>query len=186
MYRQEKQIKKNVAIATKTKAMKRIIIITAAFMLTAGLSAFAKKTKPSATVIEKNFYQLSFSKIVVEDDIDIYLSENADKSIEISGDSKYTQQVEWKIKSGVLYIKSSNGSLKDKVKVNISVNQLSILLIKGNSDVKSEGALNSGELKVIVDGEGYIALKNTGTISIEKSDNINLNIHRTAGNVMVK
>ena len=165
--------------------MKKITIITAAFMLTAGLSAFASETRPTAPVTQKVFYQLSFSKIVVENDIDIRLSESTERLIEISGDSKYAEQLDWKISNGVLYIRSKAGSLKNKVQVSIGVNQLSSLSVTGNSDVKSEGALNSEELKVFVDGEGRIAIKNTGAINVEKADNIDLGVHRVSGNVKV-
>ena len=166
--------------------MKRIAIITTVFMLTAGLSTFAKEKNETAIVTEKGIYQLSFSKIIVANDIDIHLSESTDRVIEISGESKYSQQVEWKIKDGVLYIRSKTGSLKNKVAVSVSVNQLSDLLITGNSNVKSEGALNSKVLKVVFDGEGSISLKNTGAISIESGDAINLEVERVSGKVKVE
>ncbi len=139
--------------------MKKLAIITAAFMLTACLSAFATEKNANSVVTEKGFYQLSFNKIIVTNDIDISLSESTDRTIEISGDNKYTQQVEWKIKGGVLFIRSKAGSLKGKVQVSISVNQLSDLSVNGDSDVTSEGALNSEKLKVFVDGEGRIPIK---------------------------
>ena len=154
--------------------MKKLAIITAAFMLTAGLSAFATEKKATTVVTEKGFYQLSFSKIVVANDIDILLSESTDRVIEVSGDSKYTRQVEWKIRDGVLYIRSKAGSLKNKVEVSISVNQLSNVTVTGDSNVKSEGALNSKELKIFFDGEGKLSIKNTGAINIEKGDTIDL------------
>lgn len=163
--------------------MKKITIITAAFLLIGGLSAFAGEKR--LTIVEKEFYQLSFSKIVVENDIELRLSESTDKVIETWGDSKYTKEVEWKIKNGVLHIRSKAGSLKNKAAVSVSVNQLSSLLITGNSDVKSEGALNSADLKIFVDGEGKIAIKNTGAIKIEKADFIDLDVLRVSGDVTV-
>ena len=165
--------------------MKKITIITAAFILIGGLSAFAGKKRPISTIVQKEFYQLSFSKIVVENDIDLLLSESTDKEIEIWGDSRFTREVEWKIKNGVLYISSKAGSLKNKASVSISVNQLSSLSVTGNSDVKSEGALNSADLKIFVDGEGKIAIKNTGAINIERADFIDLEVLRVSGNVRV-
>jgi hypothetical protein len=165
--------------------MKKLTIITMAFILTAGLSAFAAETKANAAVTKKVYYQLSFSKIVVEDDIDIRLSENTDKVIEIYGDSRYTQEVDWKIRNGILYIRSKAGSLKNKVEVSISVNQLNDLTVTGNSDVRSEGVLNSEELKVFVDGEGQIAVKNTGAIKVKRADHIDLKVQRVFGNVRV-
>ena len=176
---------KTVALQHKKTAMKKITIITAAFILIGGLSAFAGEKKPTTVSVEKEFYQLSFSKIVVENDIDLLLSESTDKEIEIWGDSRFTREVEWKIKNGVLYIRSKAGSLKNKASVSISVNQLSSLSVTGNSDVKSEGALNSADLKIFVDGEGKIAIKNTGAINIERADFIDLEVLRVSGNVRV-
>jgi Putative auto-transporter adhesin, head GIN domain len=165
--------------------MNKLKIIIAALMLTAGLSSFATEKKANSLVTEKGFYQLSFNKIVVTDDIDIRLSESTDKVIETSGASQFTEQVEWKIRDGVLYIGSKVGSLKNKVEVSISVNQLSDLIIIGDSDVRSEGALNSAKLQVFVDGEGHIAIKNTGIINVEKADDIDLHVRRVTGKVKV-
>lgn len=165
--------------------MKKIIILTSAFFMSVGLSAFAGENKKNAVGTAKIFYQSSFSKIVVEDDIDIHLLESTDRLIEFTGDKTDIQQIEWKIKEGVLYVKSKNGSLKNKVQVSINVNQICDLLVRGDSDVRSDGALNSEKLQVVVDGEGYIAIQNTGTITIEKSDDIRLRVKRVSGNVNV-
>lgn len=92
--------------------MKTIVIITTVLILTAGLSAFAKEKNETAIVTENGIHQLSFSKIIVANDLDIRLSESTDRVIEISGYSKYSKLVEWKINDGVLYIRSKTGSLK--------------------------------------------------------------------------
>jgi hypothetical protein len=165
--------------------MKKIIILTAAFFISVGFSAFAGESKKNAVGTAKIFYQSSFSKIVVEDDIDIHLSESTDRLIEVTGDKIDIKQVEWKIREGVLYIKSKNGSLKNKVQVSISVSQIRDLLVRGDSDVRSDGALNSEKLQVVVDGEGYIAIQNTGIITIERSEDIHLKVKRVSGNVNV-
>lgn len=178
----EKQLKQ-LLLQQKNTAMKQIFILTAALIITTGLFAFTGESKKSVVNTMKVLYQSPFNKIVVEDDIDIRLSESTDRLIEFAGDKKYTQQVEWKIREGVLYVKSKAGSLKDKVQVSVSVNQLRDLLIKGASDVRSEGALNSETLKVTVDGEGYVAIQNTGTIIINKPDDIHLKIKRVSGKV---
>jgi hypothetical protein len=169
----------------KTQAMKKLLIITTALILITGLSAFATG-KPGSVFIEKNLYQLSFSKIIVEDDIDVRLSENSDRLIEISGREKYVKAVNWKIKDGVLFLSSKAGSLKKKVLVSISVTELKALAVKGNSDIKSEGALNSNELKVFVAGEGSVALQTTGSIGIEKSSHLDLEVERMAGDVKIE
>ena len=88
--------------------------------------------------------------------------------------------------NGVLYLKSKAGSLKNKVWVSISVNQLTTLSITGNSDVKSEGALNSAQLSVFMNGEGHISLKNTGAINVEKMNYVELEVQRVSGNVRIK
>ena len=120
--------------------MKNITITTTAMILTVCLSAFAK-VNPGKAFIEKDFYRLSFNKIVVEGDIDINLSESTDRQIEISGDEKNVKYVSWKIRDGVLFLSSKSGSLKNKAKVSVNVSQLQALSVKGNSDVTSEGAL---------------------------------------------
>ena len=65
-------------------------------------------------VNQKTNYQLSFTRMVIENDIDILLVENPEKSIEFTGTDADIAKVEWKIKNGVLHIKSKKGSLKGK------------------------------------------------------------------------
>lgn len=163
--------------------MKRIAIITAALLITTGLSSFAKGIYPSAS--EKGIYQQSFSKIVVTNDIDVSLTESIDKSIEVSGDEENIRQVEWKIKDGILYLKSKKGSLKGKVHVNLSVSQLKSIDVIGTSYIRSNGGLNSKALKVSINGESYVSIKNTGSIEVNKDGDTDLNVKRWSGDVSI-
>lgn len=163
--------------------MKKILSVAAAIIITAGTTAFASGAEKEKPVSQKTSYQLSFAKLQVENDIDIMLVEDDEKSLEFSGTDASIAKVNWKIKNGILYISSKSGSLKGKVKITVNVNQLKEIAVKGESDVRSAGELNSSSLKIYVDGTSFISVRNKGEIKIEKEDGTELDIRRAIGNV---
>jgi hypothetical protein len=163
--------------------MKKILSVAAAIIITAGTAAFATGTEKEKPVSQKTSYQLSFAKLQVENDIDIMLVEDNEKSLEFSGTDASIAKVNWKIKNGILYISSKSGSLKGKVKITVNVNQLKEIAVKGESDVRSNGELNSASLKIYVDGTSFISVRNRGQIKIEKEDGTELEIRRAVGDI---
>ena len=85
----------------------------------------------------------------------------------------------------VLYIKSSNGSLKNKVTVKISVNQLKEILIDGETALTSFGYLASPKLFVLVEGDSYVALKNAGAIYVKNGASTTFEVKKSVGRVVI-
>ena len=163
--------------------MKKIIAVAAAIILTTGITAFAAEKKLDNPASQKTNYQLSFTRIVVENDIDILLVENPEKSIEFTGADADIAKVDWKIKNGALYIKSKKGSLKGKVKLVINVSHLKEIAVRGESEVRSEGELNSSSLKIYLEGSCFVSVRNTGNINVVNEDGTELDVHKVAGDV---
>lgn len=166
--------------------MKRFIAMAAALFFSAGISVFASGTNEEKPPGKRINYQLAFSTIELSDDIDLVLQESTNKVIDISGSEVDIETVDWKIKNGILYISSKKGSLKDKVKVTVSVNQLKRLDVYGKSVVNSLGELGSKSLMVTIDGDSYVSLKNTGNIYVTNSLNTELDVQRLVGEVVVR
>lgn len=166
--------------------MKKLITMAVALFFSAGISTFASGTNGEKTPGKRINYQLAFSKIELSDDIDLVLHESTNQVIDISGAEADIERVNWKIKNGILYLSSRKGSLKDKVKVTVSVNQLKRLDVFGKSTVNSLGELASKSLMVTIDGDSYVALKNSGNIHITNSVNTELDVRRLVGDVVVR
>ncbi|MBL0357612.1 MAG: DUF2807 domain-containing protein [Chitinophagaceae bacterium] len=166
--------------------MKKIISMAAAIILTSGITAFAADNKSDKQVTQKTTYQLSFSALQVENDIDIMLVEDSEKSIEFSGTDADIAKVDWKIKDGVLFIKSKSKSrsLKGKVKISVNVNCLKEIIIKGDSEVRSDGELNSASLKIYLNGTCFVSIRNKGNINVVNEDGTELEVRRAVGNVV--
>jgi hypothetical protein len=165
--------------------MKKILSMAVAIILSAGITASAAGTgDDNKTATQKTIYQLPFAKLHVENDIDIMLVENPEKSIEFTGTDANIAKVDWKIKDGVLYIKSKKGSLKGKVKLVVNVSHLHELAVKGESEVRSEGELNSASLKITLDGTCFISVRNNGNINVVNEDGTELDVKRAVGNVV--
>lgn len=165
--------------------MKKLIAMAIAILITASIAAFATEKEP-ASVISKQFnYQLSFSRIVVADDIDLQLTESSNKIIDIAGENADVEKLEWKIKGDILYLGSKKGSLQNKVKVSINVNQLKEIIIKGKSTIHSVGALHSSNLYVYMADDCFVSIKNTGQIYVINGFDTEVDIKRMVGEVVV-
>ncbi|MFT3682795.1 MAG: DUF2807 domain-containing protein [Ferruginibacter sp.] len=166
--------------------MKLTAIITAFVLTATGFSATAAGTNNETGSTNKVSYQSSFNKIVVQDGIELRLTESSEKSMQFSGSDADVKKVDWKIQGNTLYIKSKKGSLKAKVTIELSVNQLKALHVLGNSDIISAGELKSNNLEVYVDGGGVIALQSRGSIYIEQASGTELDVKKSEGDVTIK
>ncbi len=166
--------------------MKKLIALFAAIILTGSLSVFAEPTEIKGYFSKQSSYELTFTKIVIQDDIDLVIYENATSNIQFDGSTENIAKVEWKIKKGVLYINSKRGSLKNKVMVTIDVKKLSEISIEGNSSVRSLGVLNSNELNVYVKSQSYVALRSTGSINIINTSDSEMDVKEQIGKVTIR
>jgi Putative auto-transporter adhesin, head GIN domain len=173
----------------KQKAMKRITFITAAFVLATGFTASAGTNNETGNPAKVSL-ESSFSKIVVQDGIELRLTESTEKAMQFSGKETDVKNVDWRIKNGTLYIKSKKGSLKTKVSIAVSVSQLNSLNVMGSSDVIINGELQSKNLDVFIDAQnnkaGVIALRTTGAITLEQADGTEIEVRESKGDVTIK
>lgn len=117
----------------------------------------------------------SFASIVINNDIDVVLTECSDAEIYVAGDRKDIATVSYFVKKGILYIQSKGSSLKGKVTVHVPVSHLQLVEINGNSTLTSNGTLNSRLLKVVVNGEAKFDIKSFGKILVEADESIDVN-----------
>ena len=163
--------------------MKNLIAISTAFILATG---FTTEQKTSLTDYnEKKIYAVSFTKIVVENNIDLTLVESDERSIELSGNEEDIAKVDWKIKDGVLYLKARRGLPEHKLLVTLSVKGLKEIEIGGASTVRSLGSIESAALYIYMNGMGDVNITNMGKIFLVGGDGINLDVKKKTANVSV-
>lgn len=165
--------------------MKKLLTMSAAFILATGFQVMAQQPSSKFYSVEDSKYSLQFSKIIIEDDIDVTLHESDEKSIHLEGRKEDISAIRWRIKDGVLYLSSRSGSLKDKVLVTVDVSGLKQIEINGASEVKSLGNLHSGPLDIYLNGSCYVNIKNAGKITLLNGEGIGLDIKKRSANVLV-
>ncbi len=166
--------------------MKKKLIIPLALLLTITLSANAQKEQPTKIYVSTAIsHEKHFSNIVVNDGIDLVLTENSQYKIWFDGKEKNLEKVKWEVKDGTLYLASRSGSLKDKVKAYVYVQQLNHIRVNGDSWVKSSGYLTSPSLSVLVNGEALVDILNAGKISVENSRDFELGVMKKTRGVSV-
>lgn len=146
--------------------MKRVLTVVTAILLTASLPAFAAGNENPAN--RQTSYESSFTRLQVQDGIDIVLVESDSRAIEFKGADADVDKVNWIIKNGVMSISSKKGSLKGKVQLVVNVSSLKELYVKDGSAVNSNGQLSSSSLKIYLDGDASVSIKSTGDIRVIK------------------
>ncbi len=152
-------------------------------LLTISFSAFADYNTDKKNTGETKAVTLnaSFNTIVVNNDIEIVLTEATGNLFEIKGEEKDINNISYYIKKGTLFIDNKHGSFKNKAVIYLSVSQLQRIEVNGNSKITSNGFLNSHKLKVIVNHEAKFDLKIQGEIFFETADGIYLDIEKWKG-----
>ena len=166
--------------------MKKLITMALAILITAFIAVFASGSNPVPMPPKHFTYQMAFSKIVVSDDINVRLKETGDKVIDVFGTDADIENVDWKIRDGVLYLKSKKGSFQDMAYITVDVNQLEKVIIQGKSTVSSIGSLLSPSLYVYMEDAATVKIKNTGKIHVINNNRIDLHVKKSIGDVSVR
>lgn len=162
--------------------MKKLFIIALGLVVT-GTSAFAN---PDLTTAHPDSYSRpvdfivrgSYHSIQIEDDIDVVLTESDLAGITVVANDKVKRDVQINVVNGVLKIRSTRKSLKNKAIVYVPVSNLERLEINGNSKVTSAGFLNSPVLKVVINGEAIFEIKNHGEVLFDSDNDTELHISK--------
>ena len=161
--------------------MKKVLTMVTAIILTASLPAFA--TGNETPVNKQATYESPFTKLHVQDGIDILLVESDSTAIELKGAEADVDNVEWKIQNGVMKVSSKKGSLKGKVQLTVNVNNLAELYVKDGSAVQSKGRLVSSYLKIYLDSDASVSIRSTGDIRVIKIGDTDIDIWKATDRV---
>ncbi len=149
-------------------------------------SPLGDSKKDKASVVKDVTIGVDYYKIVVDDDIDLALVESGKKDMRILPKGNTHDDVNWKIKDGVLYLSSNGSSLKDKVKITLTVNKLRQLIVNGASNVYSVGYLQSPGISVTINGDCTVALQNKGAIELKRTPDADMEVTKASGAVYVR
>lgn len=159
--------------------------MSAAFILASGFIVPAPKAVVTDELPYSKNYSMDFKKIVVEDGINLVLKESKGKQITIEGVKNAIPKVQWKIKNNTLYLSSKKGSLKDNVIVTLDVTGLEQVEINGDSEIMSNGNLQSQFLQIYLNGTGRVSISNFGRIALYNGEGINVIVKKQTENVSI-
>jgi hypothetical protein len=108
----------------------------------------------------------AFHSMVVYDDIDVILVEDASSTISIQGRTKCAAAVKAEVKDGQLVLSACHHPLRGRLLVQVTVQQLRTLTVRGASEIYSMGMLNSPRLDVHIEGACRVHVKNRGRVYV--------------------
>jgi Putative auto-transporter adhesin, head GIN domain len=160
---------------------KRIVIMTAAFLLSAaGIQAQDKENMPYAL---SELAISSFRKIVVNAHIDVVLVQNDTlKKAYIEGEEALVPEISVTVSQGVMTIASGREiSYRGKVQITVPVKELSALDINADAGIVSFAPLQTAKLMVNVNGYCDLHLKSTGKVYLSASEEYSIKNLKTSG-----
>ncbi len=159
--------------------MKKTIIATLVLVISAFATATAGNIGETAGSSSKKItMNTSFSKLVVEGNVDVVLYED-ETSADISTFGLNSDMVTTTItqENGVLTIKNKNGK-GEKVLVYVPVKDLIVIEASGNSKVSSATPLNSALITLVVKGDCKFNILSTGTVEVLEDGNVEVNVEK--------
>ncbi len=118
-----------------------------------------------------------FTKIVIHGNADVMLTQAKSTIATIEDDAIDANNTRITNKNGVLTVEVLRNR-RNRPVIKIPVSGLQRLVVNGNGDVKSVFYLKSEKLSVLINGTCTIALRVTGTISVEASEGYEYMYHK--------
>ena len=148
--------------------MKNIISALAGLVLTATtINANAAELKSNHYILANKVVQ-SYENIVVKGDVDVTLVEGTSNQLTMEGYQNDLENVSLEVVGNTLYVNTKSAKNGKKPMVYIPVTKLKFLDIRGNSNVKTLGYLQSN-FEVLIASECHLDLRSTGKISISNA-----------------
>jgi hypothetical protein len=169
--------------------MKKIVsLVLAAFLLATG---FAQKTIRDANAEARNVQ--GFHAIEVSGGINLYLA-NGDEAVAVSANDKdIRDRIKTEVRDGVLKIyydwkRGVKLNLKGtSLKAYVSFKTLDRLVASGGADVKMDGTIKSGNLKMDVSGGADLSARvEAGNLTLDQSGGADVNLTGTVTDLKIE
>jgi len=152
--------------------MKYLLLLLVAVISTQNTVA-QRKVKGNGVVTEKNRRVLTYDKVAINADFEVvWLTNDFNKTITVSGDANLQQLIETKVVDGTLVINKKPGfeilSSNAPLKVAIASKKIKEITIEGSGKFHNLGTAETTTLKVNHSGTGELQLR-------VKLDELNLN-----------
>jgi Putative auto-transporter adhesin, head GIN domain len=159
--------------------MKKTIIATLVLVISAFATATAGTIGETASSSSKKITMYnSFSKLVVEGNVDVVLYEDETstdiRTFGLNSDMAATTITQ---ENGVLTIKNKKGK-GEKVLVYVPVKDLIVIEASGNSKVSSATPLNSELITLVAKGECKFNILSTGVIEVVEEGNVEVHVEK--------
>lgn len=123
--------------------------------------------------------------IIIANDMNVILMPGTVKDRSISMDANAAAKLDFKFSNNTMMISPVRPS-KEKLTLQLYVNDLKTVTVGNNTVVKTEGILNSAKLDVYVEGVARIHLKSKGSIKAHSLDDAEIKVKYTPENLIAK
>lgn len=123
----------------------------------------------------------------IQDNIDVVLLQGPSGDNAIVLDQNASSKLDLKLSGKTLVIAAHRYlSKKQKFTVYVYVNNLKTITVEGNSQVKTEGSLNTEKLDVFVDGDTKVHLRTNGVIKAHSLNDSIIDVKYITGSPLAK
>jgi len=145
--------------------MKKNLLISAlSILLIANFQIHANINQNS-----KNRNLPKFSSVKLAISANVYLTQSNTQSLRIEASDKLLELIETEVNNGHLIIKWSKNNVRhsEKIKIYISMQEVTGLVISGSGDIISDSKINTDKINLAISGSGNISLQNLNANDIK-------------------
>jgi hypothetical protein len=143
--------------------MKPKLFLAALLLVAASTAAVAQKSKPTPPSTTVHFSE-AFTSLVVDDNLNVVLTEGTSPDILVEGDAKslVAREVD-----GSLLLSFQKTYSANQTTVYVPASLLSKVYLNGTGTLRSATTLQNRQLKIILTDEARVHVKSTGNVSVE-------------------
>ncbi|WEK36881.1 MAG: DUF2807 domain-containing protein [Candidatus Pseudobacter hemicellulosilyticus] len=146
--------------------------LTLIMLMTSMLFATAGKAAGGPSDTEKRYWvaNAGYNSIVIRNNVNVVLIEDSSTLLSIEGPEQCTRNVELKVENNTLTISSKRAAAGRHITVYVPVRKLQRITVKGESQVKTIGILDSEKLHLRIEGECQINVLVRGRTTVDNDD----------------
>ncbi|MBC7902520.1 MAG: DUF2807 domain-containing protein [Gemmatimonadaceae bacterium] len=129
---------------------------------------------PENTTSREIAFVTSFNQVEVWGNVTIVLVEDSCQNLLVTGATREVNRLSARVRKNRLTINASYTDNNEVMTVYVSASMLKLLVINGNATIRTEGAIKSENLKIVLNGASDLKITSFGKVAVTAGEGITL------------
>ncbi|MBC7901945.1 MAG: DUF2807 domain-containing protein [Gemmatimonadaceae bacterium] len=129
---------------------------------------------PEETTSREIAFTTSFNQVEVWGNVKIILVEDSCQNLVVTGSARELNRLSTSVKKNRLTINASSADNNCSMTLYVPASMLKLLVINGNASIRTEGAIKSDNLTVVLNGDSDLRITSIGKVAVTAGEGITL------------